>query len=249
MIPLSPLNFCPLLLDSNFFFSLFKEETIFYLIYSSNVWSTGHAALLLQRWAAFSQTYTRGIQAEKQYLYANKRNWNVRFKLYCSNSALWFSVRFIACLITIEVVFANLISQECCLMSPIYDIFFLGRNLSHQLQEHHTVLWCDAAESVEYSFWGYVLSKGWQNRSWEEFMEINTKCEKAWKEGWIILFHFSKDETEMNFDILLCTFLGPLAVLKKLKIFVLHKSYITGWCEFMSEILRVKYCIYGASHL
>lgn len=56
-------------------------------------------------------------------------------------------------------------------------------------------------------------------------MEINTKSKKAQlrKEGWIILFHFSKDGTEMDFKIPLCTFLGPLA----------GENYVTGWSEFM----------------
>lgn len=87
------------------------------------------------------------------------------------------------------------------------------------------VLWCDVAVSVEYSSWGCVLRKRGQNRRWEELMESNTKSKKAqlMEEGWIILFYFSKDETEMNFNTLLCTFLGPLA----------GANYITGWSEFI----------------
>lgn len=116
MIPLSPFSFFPLLLGSDLF--CFKQETIFYLIFSSNVWLTGHAAWLLQRWVALSQTYTRAYQPRSNTFMQTKETKNVWFKFHSCNSALWFSVKFIVYLITIEGVFANLISQECHLTSP-----------------------------------------------------------------------------------------------------------------------------------
>jgi len=56
-------------------------------------------------------------------------------------------------------------------------------------------------------------------------MGINTKSKKTWliKDGWIIFYHFSKDKTEMNFNMPWYTLLDSLD----------GATYVSGWSEIM----------------